>query len=77
MKVRPIEECAQRYLRNCLRAYLEGKKNLRWLAGIIGPERQNAASALRAFNDIRSPMDPQRRVEFMNWVMPRLEPTRT
>jgi hypothetical protein len=72
MKVRSLEESAHRYFRNSMRAYLEGKKDLRWVTGIIGNDPLNAARAVQAFNEITTPTNPHRRTELMNWLMPRL-----
>jgi len=52
MKVRTVEESAHRYLRNSMRAYLEGKNGFRWVTAIIGNEPEHAARAMRAFNEI-------------------------
>ncbi len=40
--LRPIEVYAEKYLRNCIRAYLEGSKNLRWIMGVIGDAKEAA-----------------------------------
>jgi hypothetical protein len=39
---RPIEVYAEKYLRNCIRAYLEGAKDLRWIMGVIGDGKEEA-----------------------------------
>lgn len=72
MYVRPLKECSFRYMRNSMRAYLEGKKNLRWVVGVIGAGTLDVGRALQAFNDIRTPTDPRRRVELMAWFQERL-----
>ena len=35
VKTRTSEESARRYVRGCLRAFLEGEKNLNWIMGVI------------------------------------------
>jgi hypothetical protein len=35
MHVRPLEESADRYVRNSIQAYLDGAKNLAWVTGVI------------------------------------------
>jgi hypothetical protein len=41
MKVRSMKDSADRYLRNSLRAYLEGQPgcDLRWIESYVGPAR--------------------------------------
>ena len=72
MKVRPLEESTFRFVRNSMRAYLEGKKNLGWIAGIIGDSDGAVDVAIRAFGDIKTPTIPQRRVELLGWFQQRL-----
>jgi hypothetical protein len=40
--LRPIEVYAEKYLRNCIRAYFEGTQNLRWIMGVIGDGKEQA-----------------------------------
>lgn len=35
MHVRSIEESADRYVRNSIRAYVEGSQSLSWITGVI------------------------------------------
>lgn len=35
MKVTDLDTAAKRYLRGSIEAYLEGKKNLNWITGIV------------------------------------------
>jgi hypothetical protein len=39
---RPIEVYAEKYLRNCIRAYLEGAKDLRWIMSVIRDGKEEA-----------------------------------
>lgn len=34
--VRSLEATTEKYLRNCIRAYFEGTRNLSWILGVIG-----------------------------------------
>lgn len=47
MRVRPIEVHAEKYLRNCIRTYLEGRQNLRWIMGIIGDAKDQARNVVQ------------------------------
>ena len=35
LAVRSLEESTEKYLRNSVRAYFEGTRNLRWILGVI------------------------------------------
>ena len=35
MRVRPLDESADRYVRNSIQGYLDGSKNLAWVTGVI------------------------------------------
>jgi hypothetical protein len=51
LPVTPIKVAAQRRLQNSVRAYLEGKKNLLWVAGIVrGSEKETAMLLLTRFS---------------------------
>lgn len=67
MRVRSVEQSSFRYLRNSMRAYLEGRKDLRWVASLIGDGSDNVARGIHAFNDIRTPTDSGRRAELVAW----------
>ena len=73
MHVRPIEQAGYRYLRNSMRAYLEGEQNLYWVTRITGDSPPAVARAIQAFNDIRTPTNPNRKAELMQWFQQRLE----
>lgn len=47
MRVRPIEVSAEKYLRNCIRAYFEGTHNLRWIMGVIGDGKEQAHAIIQ------------------------------
>ena len=47
MQVRSIEVSAEKYLRNCIRAYFEGTQNLRWIMGVIGDGKEQARTIVQ------------------------------
>jgi len=42
LAVRSLEVATEKYLRNCIRAYVEGTRNLRWVVGVIGDAKAQA-----------------------------------
>ena len=40
--VRSLESSTERYLRNCIRAYFGGTRNLRWIVGVTGGAKAQA-----------------------------------
>jgi hypothetical protein len=42
LAVRSIEVSTDKYLRNSIRAYFEGTRNLRWIIGVIGGAQAQA-----------------------------------
>jgi hypothetical protein len=49
--VTPVEVSAERWLRNSVRVYLEGEKNLRWISRAVrGSERATAMLLLTTFD---------------------------
>jgi hypothetical protein len=35
MKVKSVQETTQRYVRNCTKAFLEGKEDINWIRGVL------------------------------------------
>ena len=60
MKTRSLEETTRRYTQNCLRAYLEGKKNLNWVVGVIRESGVRGARLADIFERFRDYGDPHR-----------------
>jgi hypothetical protein len=61
--IRPLEETVQRYVRGCLFTYLEGKKDLRWILGVLensGATPEQCRDVLRGLDGYG---DPQRYLE--------------
>jgi len=58
MRARGIDETAQRYVLNSVRGFLEGKKNDRWIKGVIlhsGLPKERTLSVLqplRAYDNV-------------------------
>jgi hypothetical protein len=49
--VTPVEVGAERWLRNSVRVYLEGEKNLRWISRVVrGSEKATAMLLLTTFD---------------------------
>lgn len=42
LAVRSLEESTEKYMRNSIRAYFEGTRNLRWILGVIGGAKAQA-----------------------------------
>ena len=48
LAVRSLEASTERYIHNCIRAYLEGQQDLKWIVGVIGPATDQARTILPA-----------------------------
>lgn len=46
IRVKPIELSARKWLRNSIRAYLEGQKDKRWIDGIVRGSETEAATMM-------------------------------
>jgi hypothetical protein len=66
MKVKPLEQCAETWARNSMKAYLDGKKNLNWIAGITG----SGPDARKMFEELRRDGKPERQRELSEWFGP-------
>ena len=42
MHVRSLEASTHNYIRGCIRAYLEGSRNLRWIESVLGDAKAHA-----------------------------------
>jgi len=63
MQVKSLEESSARYARNSLKAYLEGRKNLNWVASIIG----TGATARQMLSALSGYGNPERYKELSDW----------
>jgi len=60
VRTKSVEETTRRYAQNCLRAYLEGKKNLNWVVGVIRESGVRGARLTDIFERFRDYGDPVR-----------------
>lgn len=60
MRTKSPEEAARRYAQNSLRAYLEGRKNLNWIMGVIRTSGVRGSRLVEAFERLRGYGDPVR-----------------
>lgn len=61
-----LQEAGNRWIKNSLRSYLEGERNLKWIAGILkGMDRDQIQSL---FNSLGRMGTNERRAEFQEWL---------
>jgi len=60
VSTKSVEETTRRYAQNCLRAYLEGKKNLNWIMGVIRESGVRGSRLAEVFDRLRGYGDPHR-----------------
>ena len=61
-----LQEAGDRWVKNSLRSYLEGEKNLKWIAGILkGLDRDKIQSL---FDSLGRPGTAERKAEFLEWL---------
>jgi hypothetical protein len=65
MQVPTAETCNAKRIRNSMKAYLEGLKNLKWIVGTIGSQ---AGAAKEALIGIQNYGDPQRFQALSDWL---------
>ncbi len=46
IRMRSIEEMNEKRIRRSVQAYMEGEQNLKWILGVIGPDRPLASQLL-------------------------------
>ena len=61
-----LQEAGNRWVKNSLRSYLEGEKNLKWIAGILKGASKDEAQSL--FNSLVQSGTPERKAEFQEWL---------
>ncbi len=61
-----LQEAGSRWVKNSLRSYLEGEKNLKWIAGILKGMNEDEAQSL--FNSLGRIGKDERRAEFQEWL---------
>jgi len=61
-----LQEAGYRWVKNSLRSYLEGEKNLKWIAGIL--KGADKASIQELFSLMNHQATPERKQEFLEWL---------
>lgn len=61
-----LQEAGNRWVKNSLRSYLEGEKNLRWIAGILKGMGRDQIQSL--FDSLGRPGTAERKAEFLEWL---------
>lgn len=61
-----LQEAGERWLKNSFRSYLEGEKNLKWVAGIL--KGADKASIQELFDSMSHHATPERKQEFSAWL---------
>lgn len=61
MKVRSNSESLDRYVRNSMRAFLDGEQNLKWISGIVDHSGAGRVRALQLFQQLAAFGSPERR----------------
>ena len=61
-----LQEAGNRWVKSSLRSYLEGEKNLKWIAGILkGMDRDQIQSL---FDSLGRPGTAERKAELLEWL---------
>ena len=68
MKVKSVSESTDRYVKGCVRAFLEGSKNFPWVASIIGTNESGIRRAELALLQLGTCGDPNRRAQLAAYV---------
>jgi len=66
--MKTIEVTVERYIRKSIQAYLEGKKDLPWIAGVIGSAHSAKAQAADALRCLTNYGDPLRAKALSDWL---------
>ncbi len=61
-----LQEAGNRWVRNSLRSYLEGEKNLKWITGILKGANKNEIRSL--FDSLSRSSTAERKAEFQEWL---------
>jgi hypothetical protein len=68
MKVRSLCESTDRYVKGCVRAYLEGSHDLRWIISIVGTSTSGITRAELALARLGTYGDSVRRGELLEYI---------
>ncbi len=61
-----LQEAGNRWVKNSLRSYLEGEKNLKWVAGILKGMSKDEIQSL--FDSLSRSGTAERKAEFQEWL---------
>ena len=61
-----LQEAGIRWVKNSLRSYLEGEKNLKWIAGILKGTSKEEIQSL--FDSLGRSGTLERKTEFQEWL---------
>jgi hypothetical protein len=68
MKVRSLSESTDRYVKGCIRAFLEGSKDFGWIVSIVGSSADGLACVERALASLGIYGDAVRRGEILQYI---------
>ena len=68
MKVKSLSESADRYVKGCIRAYLEGSKDFRWVTSIIGRSHSGICAAELGLARLGAYGDTLRRAVLVSYI---------
>ena len=68
MKIKSLSESTDRYVKGCVRAYLEGSKDFRWIASIVGDSATGVRRAELALASLGMYGDAARRRELFEHI---------
>lgn len=61
-----LQEAGNRWVKNSLRSYLEGDKNLKWIAGILKGASKNEIQSM--YDSLGRSGTAERKAEFQEWL---------
>ena len=61
-----LQEAGNRWVKNSLRSYLEGEKNLKWIAGILKGANKDEIQSI--YDSLGRPGTAERKAEFQEWL---------
>ena len=70
-----LQEAGNRWVKESLRSYLEGKKNLKWITGVLRGASKDKIRSL--FDSLGRSGTAERKVEFLGWLNQTEPPLRT
>jgi hypothetical protein len=68
MKVASVHEAARRYVRNSVRAFVEGQQNLKWISGILRHSGLTRQEILPLLLPLKEYGNTARATELRDWL---------